>query len=139
VQADRPADETALPPSGPMPTLLSGALPESATAQNEMVDGFPAGIPLAARSTVATSDVTVEDQRVRASLTASTPTSGREVLAGYDVALAEFGFNPADAPAVGGSTARAYNRGAESVTVTVTPTDTGATGYTLLALLVAAD
>jgi hypothetical protein len=122
-----------------VPALLTGPVPESATAQNKVVDGFPQGIPVAERSTVSSSDVTVENERVRASLTATTPTAGPEILAQYDSALARYGFDPTDAPAVGGSTARSYNRGAESVTVTVTPADGGGSGYSILALLVASE
>jgi len=137
--AEAPLDTTTLPPSTPRPALFTGPTPDSATAQNKIVDGFPAAIPVAARSTVSTSDISVENDRVRASLTATTPQAGADVLAEYDAALASFGFTPADAPAVGGSTAREYRRGAESVTVTVTPSVTGGSGYTLLALLVASE
>lgn len=139
VVGDSPAQDTALPPSDPTPALLTGPAPEPATAQNKVVDGFPTGIPLVDQSTVTTSDVTVENERVRASLTATTPTKGPAVFAEYDSALARYGFAPAEAPALGGSTARSYNRGAESVTVTVTPTPTGGSGYTILALLVASE
>lgn len=129
---------SALPPSTPIPALLTGPVPDSATAENEIVAGFPTGIPVVDRSTVSSSDVSVENERVRASLTATTPTAGQKVLALYDAALAGYGFNSAESPAVGGSTAREYSRGAESVTVTVTPTATGGSGYTILALLVVA-
>ncbi|MGY4858305.1 hypothetical protein [Cryobacterium sp. AP23] len=136
-EADVAEPEPNLPPSTPIPSLLTGPLPDSATAENKVVDGFPAGIPVATRSTVSTSDVTVDNERVRASLTATTPTAGIDVLAQYDAAFSTYGFYSADTPAVGGSTAREYNRGAESVTVTVTPSDSGGSGYSILALLVA--
>jgi len=134
---DSPAE--GLPVSPALRSLISGPAPATATAEGALVDGFPDGIPIATRSSVATSDVSVEKQRVRASLTATTPEAGAAVLAEYDTAFAAFGFTPSDTPAGGGSTARAYGRGAESVTVTVTPTATGGSGYTVLALLVAAE
>ena len=135
--AEDPALDQALPESESEPPVLAGPAPETATAVGAVVAGFPAGIPIMGKSDVLTSDVAVEDQRVRVSLTATTPTSGADVLAEYDSALAANGFTAEDAPAVGGSVARAYSRGSESVTVTVTPTEAGGTGYSVLALLVA--
>ena len=133
------AAEQALPESEAQPPVLVGPKPETATAVGAVVAGFPAGIPVIGGSDVLTSDVAVEDQRVRVSLTATTAASGAEVLTEYDSAFAENGFNAAEAPAVGGSAARAYSRGVESATVTVTPTATGGSEYSVLALLVAQD
>jgi hypothetical protein len=126
-----------LPESEVLPPVLTGPAPETATAVGEVVDGFPAAIPIPVGSAVLTSDVAVENQRVRVSVTATTDSSGAEVLGEYDSAFAAEGFLPAEAPAVGGSTARTYSRGSESVTVTVTPVETGGSGYSVLALLVA--
>jgi hypothetical protein len=127
--------EVGLPDTPPPPPLLSGPAPEPATALDTVVKGFPAGIPVAGRSAVLSSDVAVEGERVRASLTATTPSAAVEVVTEYDEALAASGFSAADSPAIGGSTARTYGRGAEVVTVTVTPTVTGGSDYSVLALL----
>jgi hypothetical protein len=132
-----PEEEPGLPESEAQPPMLDGPAPESSTAVNAVVDDFPSGIPIAGRSKVLTSDVAAEDQRVRVSLTAASSSSGADVLAEYDSAFAANGFVPAEAPAIGGSTARAYSRGAESVTVTVTPVAAGGSEYSVLALLVA--
>jgi hypothetical protein len=135
VASEGAADERVLPESETQPPMLTGPTPATATAVNAVVDGFPEAIPIADRSDVLTSDVAVEDHRVRVSLTATSPSSGADVLAEYDSALAATGFHPAEAPAVGGSTARAYSRGSESVTVTVTPAAAGASRYSVLALI----
>jgi hypothetical protein len=126
-----------LPESEVLPPVLTGPAPETATAVGEVVDGFPAAIPIPVGSAVLTSDVAVENQRVRVSVTATTASSGAEVLGEYDSAFAAEGFLPAEAPAVGGSAARTYSRGSESVTVTVTPMETGGSAYSVLALLAA--
>jgi hypothetical protein len=135
-----PADEpdVALPESEPLPELLPGRAPATDAKRGAMVTGFPSFVTAAPGSTVATSMVASESGRVQAALTASSTSSSADVLAHFDAAFADRDLQAADAPAVGGSSARAYTRATESVTVTVTDRADGGCDYSVLAILDAA-
>ena len=126
----------ALPPSDPIPPLLHAPAPDTATAEGALVDGFPSFLTPAPSSTVAASMVASEGANVQAAFSATSTNTVEAVQDYFDGIFAALALHPTQAPAVGGSTAWAYSRGAESVTVTLTPTARGC-DYSILATLVA--
>ncbi|MET0956011.1 MAG: hypothetical protein ABWY68_08665 [Cryobacterium sp.] len=129
-------DEPALPPSDPLPPLLKAPAPETATAEGALVAGFPAFITPAPQSTVAASMVASEGANVQAAFSATSRQAAEDVRAYFDKIFGALTLHPSVAPAVGGSSAWVYSRGAESVTVTLTPTASGC-NYSILATFVA--
>jgi hypothetical protein len=132
------AAEDGLPASEPLAELVPGPAPAAAAEQGGIVDGFPDFIRVAPQTRVTTSMVTSENGRVQAALTASGTAKPSDVQAHFDEVFATNDLHAVAAPAVGGSTATAYVRGPETVTLTVTARTDGGSDYSVLAILDAA-
>jgi hypothetical protein len=111
-----------LPGSKPLATpqpLVDTPLPPSASARGSIVKGFPAVIPQAPKSAVTFSSIATQDKRMQVGLDATTTISAADVLAYYRTVFEPLGLVAAAAPAAGGSTALAFARGDNGITVTV--------------------
>lgn len=125
------------PPVAPVEPLISPPLPKTASQTGKLVTGFPSAvISLAPGSTVMFSSVASEGDRVQVGLSAMSTIAPAEVLAHYSTALAGLGLVAGSAPAVDGSTAAAFIRGPNTVTVTVLSVG-GGTRYSVFGVLVA--
>lgn len=113
------------PESTSPPALVTLPLPETDSAVGSVVAGFPDRIPVAPQSTVASSSVSSDGARLQATLAANTSLTVSDVLAFYTAAWAEVGLTGAPVPASDGSSAVAFSRGPNSITLTVTPTEAG--------------
>jgi len=118
-----PAPHATQPPPSPAPTgpSLTGPLPASASARGErLVAGFPTRVvPVLAELRVVSSSVAAQGARLQIGLEASADVSPTAVLDAYVTALARSGFTASASPALPGSTATAFTRGTDGVTVTV--------------------
>ncbi len=121
-----------LPPSSPIGPLVSGPLPASATSTGALVVGFPSAIPLPSGSTISVSSVSSNGNILTAMLAAKTATGPDELVTWFSDRFARLSLAGTPAPAVGGSTAIAFLRGGESVTLTVTSAGTGGSRFTLI-------
>lgn len=118
-----PESESGLPglddETGPLVEL---PLPDADSAEGGLVAGYPdEALPVAPRSQIAATSVSPADDRLQVALTASTALGSDRLLRFYRLHLAELGFTEKPTPAVGGSSAAGFERGADSVVVTVTP------------------
>lgn len=121
-----------LPPSPPLPPLVTTPLPPTASAADALVDGFPvAVIPLNPDTAVQTSSVASAENRLQVTLTASTSATAEAVLEFYRVSLAAHNLVDSVAPAATGSTALLFSRGADTILLTVTPAESGGTTYSV--------
>lgn len=125
VEANPQSDPTQ-PQSKPLPPLMTGDLPADAAAMQKIVAGFPAVIPIAEQSTIVASSVSSSGNRVQATLEATTTQSPARVTEYYRAAFAALSLPGASAPSTGGSSGTVFSRGADSVTLTVTPDGDGA-------------
>lgn len=126
-----PATAPALPPATGLPHLVTAPLPATASANGKLVAGFPArGLPAAPGSTIGSSSVASQGGHLQITLVAKAGQAVTDVIAFYRAALAKYGMYDAPSPAVAGSTAVAFARGGDSVTVTATPAG-GGTSYVL--------
>ena len=105
-------------PAKPEP-LVSEPLPASASARGSIVAGFPAVISKAPKSTVAFSSVATQGTRMQVGLDATSGISAADVLSFYRTAFTRLGLVAKSAPAVDGSSALVFVRGANGITVTV--------------------
>jgi hypothetical protein len=121
-----------LPPSPAAGPLVSGPLPASATSTGALVVGFPSVIPLPSGNTIATSSVSSSGNHLQATLSATTPVDTAELVNWFSLQFAKLRLPGSPVPAVGGSTAYAFARGDDSITLTVTPATAGGSHYTLL-------
>lgn len=121
-----------LPPSPAAGPLVSGPLPASATSTGALVVGFPSVIPLPSGNTIATSSVSSSGNHLQATLSATTTVDTAELVNWFSVQFAKLRLPGSPVPAVGGSTAYAFARGDDSITLTVTPATVGGSHYTLL-------
>ena len=127
-----------LPPSPPLAPLVTTPLPPTNSAADSLVDGFPvAVIPLNPDTTVETSSVASAENRLQVTLTAITSSTPDAVLEFYRVALAANNLVDSVAPAATGSTALLFSRGADTILLTVTPTESGGTTYSVFAAFTA--
>lgn len=125
------------PPRASADPLISPPLPKTASRTGTLVTGFPSGvISLAPGSTVVFSSVAAEGDRLQVGLNAMSTIAPAEVLAHYSTALAGLGLVAASAPALDGSTAAAFIRGPNTVTVTVSSAG-GGSRYTVFGVFVA--
>lgn len=123
-EPDAPVDTP--PGSTPLPALVTLPLPDTSSAVGSVVAGFPDRVlPAAPQSTITSSSVAAEGSRLQATLSAETPLTVAEVLDFYRTTLAEVGLVDAPVPAVDGSTALAFTRGLNTVTITATPIENG--------------
>lgn len=99
--------------------LVSKPLPATASARGSIVAGFPAVIPKAPKSTVAFSSVATQGTRMQVGLDATSGISPADVLSYYRTTFTRLGLVATSAPAVTGSTALVFVRGANGITVTV--------------------
>ena len=125
----KPTSAPALPPSTGLPRPVAAPLPATASATGKLVAGFPAAaLPAAPGSTISSSSVASQGEHLQVSLVAKSSRAAIDIVAFYRAALAAYGMYDMPAPAVAGSTAVAFSRGGDSVTVTATP-GTGGTSY----------
>lgn len=110
-------------------SLVSAPLPRTATRRGTVVAGFPLSvIPVLTGSTVRSSGVSSTSGVLQVSIVARAPRSAGSVLGFYRRALSEHGFSESTVPAVGGSTASEFRRGADHLVITVSrPTSQGTT------------
>lgn len=127
-----------LPPSPPLPGLVTLPLPETASATGALVAGFPAVIPLSQDAAVVSSSVASAENRLQVTLAAETPATSDSVLEFYRVAFAATSLVDSVAPAAAGSQALLFSRGADTVLLTVTPVEAGGTAYSLFGAFTAA-
>jgi hypothetical protein len=128
-----------LPPSPPLPGLVTAPLPPTATATGTLVAGFPASvIPLNPGTTVQSSSVASAEDRLQATLAATTSSTSDAVLEFYRVAFAAQSLVDSVAPAAGESVALLFSRGADTILLTVTPTDSGGSTYSVFGAFTAA-
>lgn len=125
----------ALPPVAPLPVLFSGPMPKPASAVGKLAVGFPAVIPVAQGSKIADSSVSSSANFLQATLTAKTSLSPKAVIAFYQSEFAKVSLPGSPLPAVGGSTAFDFARDGNSITLTVTPSSSGGSTYTVLGVL----
>ncbi|HAM26115.1 MAG TPA: hypothetical protein DCP11_05235 [Microbacteriaceae bacterium] len=125
----------ALPPAVPLPVLFSGPMPRSASAVGKLVAGFPAVIPVAQGSKIADSSVSSSGNFLQATLSAKTSLSPNSVIAFYQSEFAKMSLPGAPLPAVGRSTAFDFARDGNSITLTVSPSGSGGSTYTVLGVL----
>lgn len=119
-----PGSAPALATHTPLP--LPSPLPSSATAEGAVVDGFPdnvIGVPDGAR--IETSGVSVDGARMQVSLVAASSDSVLETLDFYRGELGPLGFTESSRPAIPGTTAVAFTRGANALLVSVRPDGSG--------------
>jgi hypothetical protein len=103
-------------------------LPKSGSAQGELVAGFPSDLlPIATDDAVASSSVTTEGKRMQAGVEANSPRSVTDVVAYYQATYATLGLAVREIEAVSGSTAYAFARGDNTITLTVVPASSGST------------
>jgi hypothetical protein len=121
-----------LPPSPPLPDLVTLPLPPTASQSGALVAGYPADlIPPTAEATIISSSVASADNRLQVALAASTPLASDAVLEFYRVAFAANDLVDSVAPAASGSSALLFSRGSDTVLLTVTPTTDGGTDYSV--------
>ncbi|CAN5293935.1 hypothetical protein BH09ACT2_BH09ACT2_19380 [soil metagenome] len=122
------------PVSSAVAPLLSGPAPKTASKTGSLVGGFPHTIPVADASTIANSAVASSGNIVQATLVAKTSLSATDLLHSYQSAFVKIGLTATEVPAVGGSTAFSFTHADDTVTLTVTPTKSGA-NYSVYAVL----
>jgi hypothetical protein len=128
-----------LPPSPPLTPLVTSPLPPTASATNALVKGFPTEvISLNPDTTVQSSSVASAENRLQVTLAATTTSTSESVLEHYRVSLAEHKLVDSVAPAAAGSTALLFSRGVDTILLTVTPTESGGTTYSVFGAFTAA-
>lgn len=116
-------------------SFLTAPLPASASAVDAVAKGFPVSvIPLLGGASVQSSGVSTTSTAMQVSIVASSSKSPKAVLGFYRKALSARGFVEGSAPAVGGSTASKFKRGAEHLMVTTTARGSNTT-YSLFGTL----
>lgn len=123
-----------LPSSSPVAPLLAGSAPKTASKNGALVTGFPSAIPVAGNSNITSSSVASSGKIVQVTLVARTSLSPAALMDYYALIFARAGFPAESAPAVGGSTAALFAHGNNAVTLTITPTKSGA-NYSLYGVL----
>lgn len=121
---EAPGSVASLPTHAPLE--LPRPLPTSATAEGALVDGFPDAVirvPDGAR--IETTGVFVDGVRMQVSLVAESSDGVLETLEFYRDELGPLGFAESSRPAVPGTTAVAFTRGANALLVTARPEGSG--------------
>ncbi|MET4637680.1 hypothetical protein [Mycetocola sp. 2940] len=117
-----------LPPSPPLPDLVTLPLPPSASETGALAPGYPAGlVPPVPGATVTSSSVASAERHLQVTLAADTSMEATAVLDFYRAAFAANSLVDSVAPAAGGSSALLFSRGSDTVVLTVTPTAGGST------------
>lgn len=136
-----PESGDASPPPLPLPddegSLVAAPLPESGSAEGEVVEGFPRDvIPVAPDSEVESTSLAVEGDRVQAGLSASSTNAAEAVIEHYRAAFTALGLTERETDAVAGSTALVFTRGPDNITLTVAERADG-TAYTVVGVFTA--
>jgi hypothetical protein len=96
------------------------SLPRTASSRGRVVKGFPTSVvTVAPGSRIRSSGVSSTARTVQVSLVARSPESSRSVLTFFRRQLTAQGFAESVIPAVAGSTASSFRRGADNLVVTV--------------------
>ncbi|GAB3140191.1 hypothetical protein [Marisediminicola antarctica] len=132
--------EASTPPL-PLPadegSLVAAPLPESGSAEGDVVEGFPRDvIPVAPDSEVDSTSLAVEGDRVQAGLTARSTNAANAVIDHYRAVFTSLGLTERETDAVAGSTALVFTRGADNITLTVAERADG-TAYTVVGVFTA--
>jgi hypothetical protein len=126
--ADPPGDAPTslpLPPTDDDP-LVTRPLPKPGAAEGELVPGFPSDLlPTPDGAAVISSSVATEGDHMQAGVSATSTLTPDEVVAFYRAAYASLGLTDRQTNAIPGSTAYAFSRGDNTITLTVTPADSG--------------
>lgn len=95
-------------------------VPRTASTRGRVVEGFPTSVvAVAPGSRIRSSGVSAASRSIQVSLVARSPESSRSVLTFYRRQLTAQGFVESVVPAVAGSTASGFRRGADNLVVTV--------------------
>lgn len=128
IEAAPEPEESPRPPGavGEIPEQPDVAVPEGprtpATVVDGLVDGFPADvIAIPAGSTVLSSSVSSDGDRLQASLEATNRGSVAEVMKQYTERFRELGFTWSTTDATAGATAFSFTRGGHTVVVSARP------------------
>ncbi|QYH36948.1 hypothetical protein [Salinibacterium sp. M195] len=101
--------------------LITAPLPDSARADGELVAGFPTSvISLPPSSEVVSSAITIEGDRMQATVVATTDTSEDMVQSYFADAFTALGLQGSDTPAASGTTATTWSNGTDSIIVATT-------------------
>jgi hypothetical protein len=127
-ETDAPGDAPTslpLPPSDDDP-LVTRPLPKPGAAEGELVPGFPSDLlPIPAGAAVISSSVATEGDHMQAGVTATSTLTADEVVTFYQATYASLGLTDRQTNAIPGSTAYAFSRGDNTITLTVTPAESG--------------
>ncbi len=117
--------------------LISGPLPESASATGELVAGFPTSvISLPPGAEVISSAIATEGERMQVTVVATSAAPEEEVQSYFEGVFSDLGMTGAETPAASGSKAVTWSRGTDSIVVATTP-DAGETRLSVFALFTA--
>jgi hypothetical protein len=110
---------TTLPPSKPLPTLVAGPLPKSASAAGKVVSGFPSVVlPAVSSSVIITSSVATQGSHLQVALEAQTSLEAAAVITFYREHFAPLGLLETRTPS-GTNQAVSFERDGDSVTITL--------------------
>ncbi|WP_010205795.1 hypothetical protein [Salinibacterium sp. PAMC 21357] len=117
--------------------LISGPLPESASANGKLVTGFPTSIiSLPPGTEVTSSAITTEGDRMQVTVVASSSRSEDEVQSYFQDVFSALELQGAETPAAPDTRATTWSSGADSIVV-ATQTDGAITRFTIFALFTA--
>lgn len=129
------ATKMVLPTSKPNAALVSAPLPKLADASGELAAGYPGeGLPPVDGSKIVSSSVSPQDTILQTTLVANSGSDAPTIKSFYQTHFAPLGFGISEAPAAAGSTAAWFTRGADKITLTVTPVQ-GGSKYILYGVL----
>lgn len=124
-----------LPPSEPSAPLVSLPLPTSASALKKLVTGFPAAVFVMPSATIVDSSVSSSGDILQATLSAKTKADGDDVITYYEKEFAKVGLVGSSIPASAGSLSYSFVRGSNSIALTVKPSKSGGSTFTLFGVL----
>lgn len=132
-----PDGATGLPLPSDGAVLVRRPLPPAASTIGDFAPGFPReviGIPPG--STISSSSLASEGDRLQAGLVGMAPGTGGSVMEHYRAAFTTLGLTGREAAAAPGSTAEVFTLGENSITVTVVTRD-GGVEFSVLGILLA--
>ncbi|MBK4348504.1 hypothetical protein [Lacisediminihabitans changchengi] len=124
-----------LPPSAPSAPLVSLPLPASASALKKLVTGFPVAVLVMPSATIVDSSVSSSGDILQATLSAKTTADSDDVITYYEKQFAKVGLVGSSTPASGGSLSYSFVRGSNSIALTVKPSKSGGSTFTLFGVL----
>jgi hypothetical protein len=136
-----------VPQSAPTPTtpqlgvetspLISGPLPESASADGELVAGFPTSIiSLPPGAKVESSAIATEGDHMQVTIVASSASSEDKVLSYFDGVFTDLGLRGAETQSASGTRTTTWSSGSDSIVVATTA-DGDVTRFSVFALFTA--